>query len=357
MLLLKLISWQISVNSILLYVCFPLFSFAQPSPDKTATTGDWDNDLTWIPSGKPGVGDVILIPAGETVTVRGTDHILNDAVMIIEGDLVMESACPACADYSSLTFNGENSGVIIEDGGQVIDGTALGGDTHFIAVQGETVWSGDNCLSNCGDIEGDYTSTGTATSIPPALSSLLPVELIHFSGHYQNRSVYLEWTTASETNNSHFVIERAIDDFEFEIIGEMQGAGNSLSEIEYIFEDQQVSSDKESTFYYRLRQEDYDGQHKYSKNIAVFNEISGVLNVWPTSFTDHIDISINSMTTESLELKIYDVKGNILVLNVYEIIKGKNILEVKDLEVLSKGICFLNMGSKNLQYKRKLIKH
>jgi hypothetical protein len=63
------------------------------------------------------------------------------------------------------------------------------------------------------------------------------------------------------------------------------------------------------------------------------------------------------MATESLELKIYDVNGNTLASNDFEILKGKNTLEVSDLRRLPEGIYFLNMGSKNLQYKRKLIKY
>ncbi|MEK6479193.1 T9SS type A sorting domain-containing protein [Catalinimonas sp. 4WD22] len=193
--------------------------------------------------------------------------------------------------------------------------------------------------------------------MPTTLSNPIPVELIYFSGYYQNKSVFLEWATASETNNSHFEIERAVDGFEFEKIGEVQGADNSTRKIEYVFEDQQLSSRMGSIFYYRLRQEDYDGQYEYSKSIAVFNETSGVLNLWPTPFTDHINILINSMASESLEIIIYDVNGNTFALNDFEILKGKNTLEVNDLGRLPKGIYFLNMGSKNLQYKRKLIKY
>lgn len=105
------------------------------TPTKTATTGNWNASGTWTPAGVPGNNEIVLIPAGRTVTVRGTDHTMNGTILIIEGQLSMETTCNFCFDYGSLTFTGANSGVIIEDGGRVTDDSWFGGDTHFVRVQ------------------------------------------------------------------------------------------------------------------------------------------------------------------------------------------------------------------------------
>src|SRR5690606_14408515 len=55
----------------------------------------------------------------------------------------------------------------------------------------------------------------------------LPVELSEFKGFpYENSSVFLEWVTRSETNNSHFEIERSADGVTFEQIGRVEGKGD-----------------------------------------------------------------------------------------------------------------------------------
>ena len=58
-------------------------------------------------------------------------------------------------------------------------------------------------------------------------SQPLPIELIDFEALDQGRSVLLKWSTASETDNDFFSIQRSSDANEFYTIGEINGALNS----------------------------------------------------------------------------------------------------------------------------------
>ncbi|MCI5057669.1 MAG: T9SS type A sorting domain-containing protein [Flavobacteriales bacterium] len=101
-------------------------------------------------------------------------------------------------------------------------------------------------------------------------SGALPVELTSFSAEEENDAkVHLHWTTNSEINNSHFVIERSQTNDGFEPIGQLQGSGNSNVPKDYYFVDEDPFLGES---FYRLKQVDFDGNFEYSKVIAVTTE-------------------------------------------------------------------------------------
>lgn len=105
-----------------------------------------------------------------------------------------------------------------------------------------------------------------AVAIIEASVAALPVELVIFDGTLDGQEVLLEWQTATETDNSHFEIEKAVDGGNFEKIGQVLGAGNAIETINYEFIDRKVNV---GTNYYRLKQVDYDGRFTHSTVIAI----------------------------------------------------------------------------------------
>lgn len=340
--------------NMLLIIGLSVASYAQ---DKTAGTGDWDDPDTWSPGGEPGNNQIILIPAGSVVTVRGTDHTLNNSILIIEGELIMESTCGICFNYGSLTFTGPESGVIIEEGGKVTDGTALGGDTHFIEVQGETFWSGDNCSSNCGTLEGNFTAPAGGSSEPAGIINPLPVEMLYFTGNFSEEAVLLKWATASELNNSHFEIERSVDDFDFHKIGEVAGTGNSTTRIEYSFDDTAIPPIY-NRLYYRIKQVDFDGQYEYFEIIAVYNEtLEPVeLKTWPNPFNEQLTLFLRASSPDNVAVKLYNMEGQEAYSHFYPVREGLNELEIEKLYDLPPGIYSLYLTGNFLAFKEKVIK-
>jgi hypothetical protein len=88
-----------------------------------------------------------------------------------------------------------------------------------------------------------------------------PIELTSFSAEKTSQNVILKWSTASELNFSHFVVEKSTDAINFQQTGIVYGAGNSSRQIDYTFTD---NSNGEGIAYYRLKQVDTDGSFKYS---------------------------------------------------------------------------------------------
>jgi len=94
-----------------------------------------------------------------------------------------------------------------------------------------------------------------------------PVELSSFKAVWRSEKGILEWTTATETNNFGFEVERLADasaDGAYKIwqrIGFVAGHGNSTREQRYTFVDEhpRIVMDADGIVRYRLRQIDFDG--------------------------------------------------------------------------------------------------
>ncbi|MBE0539343.1 MAG: choice-of-anchor J domain-containing protein, partial [Ignavibacterium sp.] len=99
----------------------------------------------------------------------------------------------------------------------------------------------------------------------------LPVELTSFSANVNNSNVNLDWSTATETNNNGFQIERSAVGGSYQVIGFVAGYGTTTEAKHYSFVDQNVAA---GNYTYRLKQVDFNGTFEYSNTIEV--EVIGV---------------------------------------------------------------------------------
>ncbi len=96
---------------------------------------------------------------------------------------------------------------------------------------------------------------------------VLPIELLAFDAEAEGaQHVRTRWTTASESNNAFFTVERSADAAVFTPVGTVEGAGNSQQAIRYTWLD---SGPLPGLSYYRLRQTDGDGSSTVSVVVAV----------------------------------------------------------------------------------------
>jgi hypothetical protein len=97
----------------------------------------------------------------------------------------------------------------------------------------------------------------------------IPVEMISFTANQTDKKVVLNWRTATETNNSHFEVERKFKNQEWEKLDIVAGAGTITEFRNYFYEDDFESLPYNGTVLYRLKQVDYNGTFEYSDVIAV----------------------------------------------------------------------------------------
>ena len=149
-----------------------------------------------------------------------------------------------------------------------------------------------------------------------ASGSPLPVELIHFEAQAAaNHTADLHWVTASEINNSHFVIERSYDGIRWEWVGNVTGNGTTSQLIDYNYADETIAKNQ-NTAYYRLKQVDYNGAFEYSDvRVVRFDGNAEVFEIaaYPNPFNNEVTIRVNA--NESYTIEVTDING-VVVLSV-----------------------------------------
>jgi len=141
----------------------------------------------------------------------------------------------------------------------------------------------------------------------------LPIELISFKAKTMKDKVELYWSTVSEINNNYFSIEKSIDGYNYQEIGQVSGAGNSSQTLNYSFFD---DNPFHGVAYYRLSQTDYNGDNETFPPIAIeFTDDKQVVKtiLYDTQGREVVDM--NTLSSGIYILVSYDKEGNILERN------------------------------------------
>jgi len=184
----------------------------------------------------------------------------------------------------------------------------------------------------------------------------LPVELTKFEASaYNNEYIQLTWTTATEINNEGFQVEKSTNGIDFNSIGFVNGNGNSNSIISYQFIDSEVNNNE--TYYYRLKQIDYDGVFEYShvENAALNNQVDFLIGNMipnPSKENQSISVDVSILDEEMLDVYIFSAIGEKIYSNTFLLNEGANQLELNTSH-LSSGTYFVNfVGSFGRETKK-----
>jgi len=137
----------------------------------------------------------------------------------------------------------------------------------------------------------------------------LPVELLTFEAQAAEPVVDLQWSTATERDNAGFHVERSRDGLTFERIGFVQGAGSSMITLTYTFTDQQPY---QGLSYYRLWQQDIDGQGEYGPVRVVNLRSTLELRAYPNPTADVVFLT--NLPEEPVRIEVLDLRGRTVLM-------------------------------------------
>jgi hypothetical protein len=220
-------------------------------------------------------------------------------------------------------------------------------------------------LNTTGVPDGFYTVTITnpdgqsATSATTILQidSNLPVELSSFTAKVlKSGGIKLDWRTETEVSNYGFEILRSSQDDNWQVLGFVEGHGNSNSPKDYSFTDNVMSG----KYSYRLKQIDTDGSFEYSNIIVVdAGSIPGEFVLeqnYPNPFNPTTKIKFALSETQSAKLVIFDILGNEVAVPFEGTVEGGKLYEAEFSGVtLSSGIYFYRLETVSRVENRKML--
>ncbi len=169
-----------------------------------------------------------------------------------------------------------------------------------------------------GDVKDNTNYYGMALN-----TGNVPISLLSFAAYCNGNNNVINWSTASETNNNYFSIEKSHDCLIFENISNISGAGNSNSLLNYSYTDTEPFSD---ISYYRLKQTDYDVAYTYSDIIAASCQKKSIeiINIYPNPTSDCFDYVIYSKEDEEIFVYVINFSGKVQISKKENIAKGLN---------------------------------
>ena len=172
-------------------------------------------------------------------------------------------------------------------------------------------------------------------------STALPVQFKSFTASKLDNVVNLKWSTATESNNKGFELQRSVNGAKYQAVAFIKGAGNSNIIKSYSYTDMPGNS---GSVCYRLKQFDFDGANTYSKISCVNIEAAKTTDVitTPNPFNTSLHIKYNSFNDGSANLQIIDMLGKTHQNTNLIVNKGENTLTL-DTDALPLGIYFIRI--------------
>ncbi len=214
--------------------------------------------------------------------------------------------------------------IILTGEGETISGTITNGDQLFVAIQD---------AEECGP-----TIIDTTYNCRPDVA----VELLTFEGEATQEGNVLSWSTASETNNDFFTILHATDGANFEVIGQIEGQGNTNGINTYNFIDKNAST---GLNYYYLIQTDIDGTTTSYDVIVVSRGEADfdIIRLFPMPAHEMVTLTITNDQMAPVDVSLYDITGRVVMNKTVNTSVGVNEVNI-NVTNLSKGVYFVKVN-------------
>jgi hypothetical protein len=190
-----------------------------------------------------------------------------------------------------------------------------------------------------------------------AVSQPVPVELNSFSVYVSGKTVKLDWSTATETNNLSFDVQRKYDAIVWQTIGSIKGNGTTTQTQYYSFSDD-LSNYSSSKISYRLKQVDLDGSFTYSNEISVDNNIVSSFELeqnFPNPFNPSTKIRFNIPMTEKVRIEVFNAVGNKAATLLNEVKEaGSHELQL-NADNWATGVYFYKISAGNFSATKKML--
>ena len=141
------------------------------------------------------------------------------------------------------------------------------------------------------------------------VDDFIPVELTSFAAIVNENDAVLSWSTATETNNMGFEVQRSSNGSDYSRIAFVEGHGTVSEAQNYSFTDQNLEV---GTYTYRLKQIDFDGTSEFSNAVEVeilAPDVYALEQNYPNPFNPSTKIKFSLAADSKVTLTVFDILG------------------------------------------------
>jgi hypothetical protein len=279
-----------------------------------------------------GTGDVFSVRVIDNVTDNGTGIGATTSAKCVKRTWMISEDIEGGSNVTMrLQWNGNNA--------EHINGFTYNAGFMYIAHHNGTNWENKGSSDQSNTANADFVSQSNITNFSPFAiadaSTPLPIELVSFQANCAgDNKINVTWTTASEHNTSHYIVEHSRSGNDWEQIAMLAAAGNSTNLLDYTYVYENPNA---GTNYYRLTQYDNDGESEQFNAVAVdcdnMNNTT-TLSTYPNPSAASFYVSL---FTEEMEgagvLTITDSRGSVVYTQDVNIQNGNSIFNMENLQV------------------------
>lgn len=203
---------------------------------------------------------------------------------------------------------------------------------------------GTSALSATGNNPYSVSRSGFTSFSPFSVrmyNAVLPVTWLSFNGQRRAGNDVLQWSTATESNNTGFTVEASSDGRNFAALAQVAGAGNSSSERQYSYTNRGV----QGTLYYRVRQTDLDGRSSFTQVVRLGDAgaTAGLqAGVATNPVRGNASVQLATAAAGAVQLALFDAQGRSLWQQSLQLASGAQTVNVP-LATRAAGIYFLTI--------------
>jgi hypothetical protein len=189
-------------------------------------------------------------------------------------------------------------------------------------------------------------TTLAAFTVGDTFATPLPVNFVGVKAIAMNDDVNIVWSTAGESNNRGFFVQRSVDAMNFEDV-DFVGGTNTTAVVKYSHTDRYAfSSTGMDKLYYRIRQVDFDGTETYSNIVSAqrADRTFTQVDAKPNPFTRNLNLEIVTAEAGNVTVAITDIQGRVVANVPATLSRGVNTLQLNELNEVKAGLYFIRIS-------------
>ncbi|MFK7933379.1 MAG: T9SS type A sorting domain-containing protein [Saprospiraceae bacterium] len=182
----------------------------------------------------------------------------------------------------------------------------------------------------------------------------LAIDLLDFTATTQSDGIQLQWSTLTEVQNDHFILERSTDNLTFEPLTKVAAVGNTAKESNYDYLDTKPTA---GTNYYRLNPVSTSNQLGAATIATAEFEVASGLMIFPNPIAtgQKLQVELATLNASRAVMEILDDSGRSIQQRSLKLQKGLNQFQ-PSIDDLAVGTYIVRITTKDREWVKQFVK-